>query len=378
MIGWGNRMEKIYAVIDDLKMNNKNILGCFPLYPPLELFHSMGFTPIVLWGLKNVLHKTHESDKHVQNYACSVARYLTEIVLSEDIISFDGIFSYNACDTIRNMPEILQSGLADQGRELPFLKMHIPMVLQQREYIYTYLQNEISNLIAEVERTFHVCFSLESFTKSVNLYREMRKLSTELDLLLSRGNITFSDFSTIMQNKCFLPVEEQIRVLKSIIAKCKPPDSNSPSKNSKRVILSGILPPPPKIAKIIDEAGFTVVGNDIASFTRSHAYTPDSFEGPTDYYSKFYKNHYPCTTLLYSADSRIDTLLNLVEERNARGFIFLGEKFCEYEYFEYPYMEKCLKERGINLLSLEFTVNDDENIGSFKTRIEAFGEMMMN
>ena len=371
-------MEKIYAVIDDLKMNNKKILGCLPLYPPLELFHSMGFTPIVLWGLKNVLNKTHESDKHVQNYACSVARYLTEMILSEDLISFDGFFSYNACDTIRNMPEILQSGLADQGREAPFLKMHIPMVLQQREYISTYLQNEISNLIAEVERTFHICFSLESFTKSVNLYREMRTLSTELDLLLSRGNLTFSDFSAIMQKKCFLPVEEQIRMLKSNIAKCKPLDSSSPNKNPKSVILSGILPPSPKIAEIIDETGFTVVGNDIASLARSHSYTPDSFKGPTDYYSEFYKNHYPCTTLLYSADRRIDTLLNLVEERNARGFIFLGEKFCEYEYFEYPYLEKCLKERGIHSLSIEFTVNDDENIGSFKTRIEAFGEMMMN
>jgi len=31
-----------------------------------------------------------------------------------------------------------------------------------------------------------------------------------------------------------------------------------------------------------------------------------------------------------------DALLRLAQERDARGVVFVGEKFCEYKFFEYP------------------------------------------
>ncbi len=37
----------------------------------------------------------------------------------------------------------------------------------------------------------------------------------------------------------------------------------------------------------------------------------------------------------------------MVREGNAAGFIFIGEKFCEYEYFEVPYLRKALEEEGV-------------------------------
>jgi benzoyl-CoA reductase/2-hydroxyglutaryl-CoA dehydratase subunit BcrC/BadD/HgdB len=90
----------------------------------------------------------------------------------------------------------------------------------------------------------------------------------------------------------------------------------------------------------------------------------------------FYYNHHPCTTLLGSADRRIESLESLVRERGARGIIFLGEKFCEYEYFEFPFLVKHFKEKGIHSLLLEFSMDDDESLGQVRTRIEAFSEMI--
>jgi len=79
---------------------------------------------------------------------------------------------------------------------------------------------------------------------------------------------------------------------------------------------------------------------------------------------------------LYQADDRIEAFLGMVRQSCAKGVIFSGEKFCEYEYFEFPYLEKRLKEIGIPSLFLEFSVDDTENVSAYATRVEAFAEML--
>ncbi|MBT7891007.1 MAG: 2-hydroxyacyl-CoA dehydratase, partial [Deltaproteobacteria bacterium] len=77
-------------------------------------------------------------------------------------------------------------------------------------------------------------------------------------------------------------------------------------------------------------------------------------DDPAAYYNDFFANRFPCTTLLYQTDKRLDVFLHMVERSGARGVIFSGEKFCECEYFEFPYLEKRLREMGVATLFLEF------------------------
>ncbi|HON61958.1 MAG TPA: 2-hydroxyacyl-CoA dehydratase family protein, partial [Deltaproteobacteria bacterium] len=65
-----------------------------------------------------------------------------------------------------------------------------------------------------------------------------------------------------------------------------------------------------------------------------------------------------------------------VRERDVKGFIFIGEKFCEYEYFEIPEMEKMLRNEGVQVLQLEMSMDDILNLDAYRTRIEAFSEML--
>ena len=57
-------MERVDIIkkLRAIKQKGKHVIGCFPLYPPLELFHAMGFVPVVLWGLKGIVRPTTESD----------------------------------------------------------------------------------------------------------------------------------------------------------------------------------------------------------------------------------------------------------------------------------------------------------------------------
>jgi len=207
----------------------------------------------------------------------------------------------------------------------------------------------------------------------------MRNLSKRLELLVATGKMKFNEYSQILQKAGLESVEKQIQELSTVLRKYKFISlEHEIMESGRRIILTGILPPPPSVSDRIENAGLRIVGNDIALFTRSYFYTPETVKDPGDYYVDFYRNHYPCPTLLYSSNRRIETILNMIKDKNVQGIIFIGEKFCEYEYLEIPYLEKSLKEEGIKCLFLEFAIDDNQNMGAFSTRIESFAELMTN
>ena len=85
-------------------------MACSPLYPPVELIHATGFHPLVLWELADLVPDTQEGDKRLQPFCCSVARRMTEYLFAPHDTELAGYFYYYACDTIRNLPEIIGGG----------------------------------------------------------------------------------------------------------------------------------------------------------------------------------------------------------------------------------------------------------------------------
>ena len=357
---------------------SRPIIACFPLYPPLELLDSLGLHPIIPWNLKSYMQNTDRSDRHVQNYVCSVGRHLVEFLLTDGAEYVDGIVAYNACDTLRNLPEIIQSGLEEGNTHIPVFTYHIPMTgavgRSRPDYVREYIHNEINRLTRELEAAFSVSFTVSRFLESVETYNAVRGLYRTLSGLLNDGRIDFSRFVEMLTNVSFMPISEQFSTLSTAVDGLK--DAPKRGDTAKRIIVSGILPPPPSVAEAMERSGLRVVGEDLAVFRRSFSYQPAPVKEPGDYYAGFYENHYPCTTLHYLADRRIEEILTLCRDLGADGFVFLGEKFCEYEYFEFPNLEKRLKELGIKPFALEFSIDDSEHIGAVVTRIEAFAELL--
>ncbi len=363
--------------LQKLKKDGRKIIGCFPLYPPLELFYALDLVPVVLWGLKGTVADTTESDRHLQNYTCSIARHLTEFIFTGGSGIFDGLFMYNACDTLRNLPEIIEQGTEKSGYDLPLIKVHIPMVLPEQTDASDYFKNEINHLIKELEERFDVSFSAEKFVKAVKQIRHVRHLMAQADKDVAKGNLSFLSFTEAIQACWFSTVEEQVHILESLIDGGSEElvlSANNDSRNG--VILSGILPPPISVIKAIESAGLRVVGNDIASLGRSYASMPEIREDPAAYFLDFYYQHFPCPTLLYTGDRRTTSLLFMAEETGAAGVIFIGEKFCEYEFFEMPHLIQQLKDKGLQTLEIEIAIEDDAQTSAHHSRICAFAELI--
>jgi len=361
------------SAIAGQKERGARVVGCFPLYPPVELFTAMDLLPAVLWGLKGSVESLAESDKHVQPYACAIARELLQFALSENNALLDGIFSYNACDTLRNFPEIISATNAAAGREIPMLRMHLPQVNPDQTDSTPYLKNEIALLIETVENTYGVRFSPEKFSQTTGAYAQVRALCRKAEKLVARRALSFGMFCRMVLSAYFQPVTEQIQNLETLINGA----DTLPDQSKAGVVISGIMPPPAAVVAAMETAGLRVVANDIASLSRSYGYSPPPMEDPGSFYTDFFANRPPCTTLLYQSDTRLEAFLQMVTHSGAKGVIFSGEKFCEYEYFEFPYLEKRLKDMGIPVLFLEFGVDDEENIDAYATRVEAFAEMLV-
>jgi benzoyl-CoA reductase/2-hydroxyglutaryl-CoA dehydratase subunit BcrC/BadD/HgdB len=209
----------------------------------------------------------------------------------------------------------------------------------------------------------------------------MRALALAAQDQVAAGRRGFLDFVEVMQAGAFMPVEDHIRALEKLTAgagKINAAASMSPDDKTIGVMISGILPPPPSVISAIAAAGMTVVADDVASLYRSYAVMPAPMSDPAEYYAKFFDDHYPCPTLLYSGDRRMAVLMARISQSRAGAVIFIGEKFCEYEYFEFPWLEKQLAELGIPSLRIEISIDDDQHTGAHDARIAAFSEMIKN
>jgi benzoyl-CoA reductase/2-hydroxyglutaryl-CoA dehydratase subunit BcrC/BadD/HgdB len=367
-------MNELKHSLLTLKQQGRRIVGCFPLYAPLELLHSFGLTPVVLWGLRSEVQDLTRSDRHLQNYTCQVARCLMEFILENHRTVFDALFMYNACDTLRNLPEIIEAGLAEDGISLSIFKLHVPAVPHDRTGAQSYLKDRIHSLIAELEGFTHRSFSLQDFASSVDLYSRQRGLCRELDDLCVQGRITFAYCARLLELAHFMRVEEHITLLEREILKShKVPLSVL---LHKKVMVSGIQAPPVELIEVMEASGLRIVANDIATLARSYGYCPKPIADPCEYYCDFYFNHYPCTTMLPAGDRRIELIRERVVESRPQGFIFFGEKFCEYEYFEIPFFKDIISSMGVDVLTLELGADDLSNLMPLKTRMEAFAEML--
>lgn len=361
-------------------LKNKKSFICFPLYPPLELLHSFGFLPETLWTFHEQFNTTAESDKHVQDFACGIARQLTHFLLSTPEKEISGLLTYNACDTLRNLPEIIQYGVQAKNSSLPWFKMHIPMRPFDQEYVENYLKQEIDQLIEKIMFHYDISFSIKSFKQSVEVFRTYRNLMEKVEDLIAQGKALFSDYIQLLFKDFPVSLSEKIDALEDFyeIHRNKEPLSLNPGK--KRIAISGILSPPIEIIREMEQNNLRIVTNDLACLKRANAYTPSSenFTTPADYYYLFYKHHFPCTTLLYTAEDRFNRLEKLFQEKSIHGLIFIGEKFCEYEYFEIPSMENYFKSQGYKTLNLEISQDTRQNqsFQSIKTRIETFSEIL--
>ncbi len=210
--------------------------------------------------------------------------------------------------------------------------------------------------------------------KSVELGRRISELLWEiygrrLDGQPGPSNAEF--YRTIRLGE-FLWPEDYIHVLEEALGGAE----QSPEPDRHRIIMSGILPAPKGLLKLLDNMGGTIVGDDLLACWRRIP-SPPKFQinDPLPSLSQDYFNLSPCSTKDSPLAARLDLLLDLVQRGGAGGVVFNVVKFCEPELFDLPNLRAGLKQAGVPVLTVETEVNEPLS-GGLTTRVEAFLEMI--
>ncbi|MBU4140411.1 MAG: 2-hydroxyacyl-CoA dehydratase family protein [Candidatus Omnitrophica bacterium] len=147
-----------------------------------------------------------------------------------------------------------------------------------------------------------------------------------------------------------------------------------------RLLLTGapIIWPNYKVLNIIEEAGATVVIDELCSGTQ-HLYEPvEPDEWTQDVMLRAIADRYllpsTCPCFVESND-RIDRILDLINEFNVDGVIYHSLRLCQLYDIESYKVKHALKTKGKAMLNVhtDYSQEDTEQI---KTRAEAFLEMI--
>ena len=357
-------MTRKEYLISQKEEKGQRLFGVFPAYYPKEILWAMNVLPVEIWDPP--LEINH-ANAHLQPYICSVVKLGLELILQDKCRNIDGFLFPHTCDSIQNLASIVSDYLNLDTPCYFFYHPKAPYSAASRNY---YLE-ELKRLVVRLEKQLG---ALDFFTlkQQVEKGNQVAALIKELYRLRACDELTASnsDFYRIIRKGEYLHPDDFLPLLEEFLFTSKGRNREGPS-----VILSGILPNPPEILKILDQRGVRVADDDLLNCGRRLLMPESKNEDPFEAMAENYFGMPPCTTKNSSLKARANYLFEKIERSKAKGVIFYMVKFCETELFDVPHLVEEVKKRGLATLLVDCEVNQGLS-GQLETRVEAFAEMI--
>jgi benzoyl-CoA reductase/2-hydroxyglutaryl-CoA dehydratase subunit BcrC/BadD/HgdB len=348
------------------KEKGRRLLGVFPAQYPKEILWAMNVLPAEIWDppLEITL-----ASAHLQTYICSVVKLGMELVLQGKCDFLDGFLFPHTCDSIQNMASVIYDYVRADKPCYFFYHPKAPFGNSAREY---YL-NHLKELVRSLEKQFGR-LDLEELRQQIRQGQRISSLFHELYNLRARGKLLAGNelFYHVVRLGEYLFPDDLIPELEGFLARNK-----GQKKETKKpaVILSGVLPNPTEILRILDDLEVRVAHDDLLVGSRRLLIPQNDIDDPFESLTESYFALPPCSTKGASIIERLEHLLRLIEETDAKGVVFNMLKFCEPEWFDVPNLREELRRKKIPVLVLDTDLNQALS-GQMKTRLEAFIEII--
>ena len=345
------------------------VVGYFCTYTPEEIVHASGSLPFRIFGSVDNISL---ADTHLQAYSCSLVRGGLEEALKGNLSFLDGTVFPHTCDSIQRLSDIwrLNAGF-------PFhLDVVLPVKLDTAS-ARDYLGEVLGKFRRDLEQSLGKSISDSQLGDSVKLYNRMRGLMRELYLLRSGnpGILTGRDVYWVIKASMVMDRAEFTENLEKLLEELKASTPQSAGKASRRAFLAGGICNHPDFYTLIEDAGGSVVWDELCTGTRSFEGVLDETVPPLEALTKRYSERVVCPAKYNGNTSRADNLLRLVREKEAAGVVFVYLKFCDPQSFDYPYMKEALDRAGIPSMLLEVEEQPQAE-GQLRTRFETFMDML--
>jgi benzoyl-CoA reductase/2-hydroxyglutaryl-CoA dehydratase subunit BcrC/BadD/HgdB len=280
-----------------------------------------------------------------------------------------GLIAPTTCDWIVKFPEPLRAMGLNVG---PVMALDLPHG-QTRDLGQKKWLKEVYGLNSFLAERSGAKIARQDLLRSINVYRAANRAFSRLIELKRQGRLAQIWFGVLAGSFFGEEAESWVKAIEELLPLLA---EARISKAKAAVYLTGspIFFPNFKVLRLIDEAGLTVVKDDLCSMERLLTgpvhYGDPSMAGLMEALAQRYQQGCQCPTC-FDADRRVGNLAFGHKNNLFQGLIHHALKGCHPFSLESLTLERALTLKGLKFLRLE-TDHSPEDSGPLLTRLEAF------
>jgi benzoyl-CoA reductase subunit C len=343
------------------------VLGYFCTYVPEEILYAAGVLPVRILGS----HEPQDvTEPHIFAMYCPFCRDCLAQGLEGKYDYLDGIMIAQSCLHIR---QAYTSWDLHVPAEFSYF-LPMPHNVQSPRAV-PYLLDELKVFKRSVEGWTGKEISDDDLRRGIEIVNRDRQLMKQVYDLRKREEPPLSGLESMymvvssqMTNK-----EEHARIVEDSLKELQGRTLGRPV--GQRLMILGSEDDDTEFVQMVESCGSTFVIDDHCTGTR-YFWDDVALDGqdPLTAIATRYVNRVPCPSKDWPVRTRVPHILNLAKEWDASGAVILQQKFCDPHELDIPAIKSALEEQGLTTLFLELDVTVP--IGQFKTRVEAFLEIM--
>lgn|SRR5574341_1217342 len=349
------------------KKTGGKVLGYFCTYVPEEILYAGGVLPVRILGSHE---PTDLTEPHIfGGMFCPFSRDCLAQGLKGRYNYLDGIMIAQSCLHIRQAFTSWQKHIPQEFSYYLCMPNNV-----QSPRSEAYLAGEILEFKKAVEKWTGKEIQEDNLAQSVETYNQNRRLLNQIYATRKKENppLTGEEAMEMVISSQLVDKSEHNSALEELNQKLNTRNSNR--QTGTRLMLIGSENDDIPFIHMLESLNATVVIDEHCTGTRYFWNEVIPQNDLIKAIARRYIDRPPCPSKDWEMRRRVEHTLNLAKDYKVSGAILIQQKFCDPHELDIPAISKALEEKGIRTLFLEFDVTVP--IGQFKTRCEAFLEML--
>ncbi len=348
------------------KKTGGKVLGYFCTYVPEEILYAAGVLPVRILGS----HEPQDvTEPHIFGMYCPFCRDCLAQGLKGKYDYLDGLMIAQSCLHIR---QTFTSWKIHKPTEFNYY-MPMPHNVQSGRSL-PYLTGELEKFKRAVEDWTGKKITDESLKEGIDIMNQSRQLSRDLYEIRKEADPHISGLESMYAVVASQMVDkrEHNEVLKQVLKTL--PERQLGNGSPVRLMILGSEDDDTEFVGMVESLGAIFVVDDHCTGSRYFWNKVESNGNLLESIAARYVERVPCPTKDWPERNRVEHIKTLAKDWGVQGAIVIQQKFCDPHELDIPIIMKNLKKVGIpsQFLELDVTVP----IGQFKTRVEAFLEML--
>jgi benzoyl-CoA reductase subunit C len=233
----------------------KELIGYTMGDVPMELIHAASLTPVGVVGSPETIG---DAAVYLPSFCCSLMRSTLDMGLNEVVKPLSGMVVGHICDTTRDF-----SGIWQLHVKRPFFHDWMPPKQMKRRSARMYILSELDRLKRHLEDFIGHKISDSELESSLALYENQRGLLEVLkrNALSGRGPMNAFDFYTVLKASHFMDADSFSKMVGLLLEDVEK-FTKGKSDSKVPLLISGKIPEPLTVIKILEEAGGMIVDDD--------------------------------------------------------------------------------------------------------------------